>query len=211
MSADNQNTPPEDQNTNPPVNGNDKLASQLESVTELIRQQNEAFAAQFAKLEAQQAKPKNEEDDNLYDPKNLLARSEQIMTRRLQEEKAKDSMIWELAQEYPEIKSDAKLRAAVLEAQKSLPESIRDSATGYESAVLKAVSKAGLVPKSKRQTQDPDVSMEVRGNGERRQGKQKISQATLATAQLMGRDINDPETLKRLEEASQRINYSKWR
>jgi hypothetical protein len=215
MSADNSNNPPDDQTTDNQVKGKDALAEQLAGITEMLRVQNEATEARFAALAAQNNQSKRkveEEDDNLYDPKNLLRKSEEIFSQKLRDEKAKDAMIWDLAQEYPEIKSDTKLRAAVLEAQKSLPENLRDTATGYESAVLKAVSKAGLIPKSKRQSQEEDVSMSPRGGGESRpKGKAKVTQNMLAIAQLMGRDVNDPETIKRLEAAAQRDTFNKFR
>lgn len=216
MSADNTNeTSQKTDQEKDTSKGNDVLATRLAEVQEQLRQMNASMeATQTAIAAANKRQVQVEEkEDNLYDPKQLLAKSEEVMNRRLREEKAKDNMIYSLAQEYPEIQTDTKLRNAILDAQKGLREDIRDTADGYEMAVLKAVSKAGLTPKSKRQTVDEDISTGPRGGnpGTKRTGRVKVSEKTLAIAQLMGRDISDPEVLKRLEEASNRDRYDKYR
>ena len=79
-------------------------------------------------------------------------------------------------------------------------------------AIKGSVAKAGIIAKSKRQAVDEDISMGSRSANEQRpKSKVKISQDTLAVAQLMGRDINDPEVLKRLEAAAQRSDYTRYR
>lgn len=217
MSAD--NTQETSQTTENQSNGKkDALAETLAQVTEQLRAINESVAAQGQVIQSirQPASKEEPTEDDLYNPQALLNRAGQVMESKLREERAKDAKIFELSQDYPEIKTDSKIRNDILAAQRELPEAIRDTALGYETAVLKAVTKAGLVAKSKRQTVDDDMSMGSGSSGgssggSRNTKRKKVSEETLMVAQLMGRDINDPETLKRLEEASNRDSYSRYR
>ncbi len=198
--------------------GNNALNAQLTEVQEQLRKMNAQMEATQAALAEANRKPTvpNEEEENLYDPKRLAAKMDRDfdtkLDNKLRAERAKDLMIYNLAQDYPEIQTDNKIRQAVLEAQKQIPESLRDTADGYEMAVLKAVSKAGLVPKSKRQTVDDDSSFSPRsGANSRPKARNKVSEKTLMVAQLLGRDISDETVLKGLEDAANRDNYTKYR
>lgn len=212
--ADNKDTSQADK-SNSDGNKPDTLAEIRAQMEQLIQNQNQLTQTMASALKPQ-PRVEEEDEDQYYDPKKLRARvtqdTQSIIADQLRAEKAKDAMIWELAQEYPEIKSNQQIKNDILAAQKSLPENLRDTAVGYETAVLKAVSKAGLVPKSKRPTTDEDASFEPRGAGEARGNKKvKLSQNTLAIAELMGRNVNDPEVIKRLEAAANRDTYGKYR
>lgn len=195
--------------------GNEAINASLSEVQEQLRAMNTAMEAQqkaFIDAINKPTKKQEEEDDNTYDPKKLLEKAEQSFDKKLRSERAKDMMIYNLAQEYPEIQTNKEVRQAVLEAQKSIPEALRDTADGYEMAVLKAVSKSGLVPKSKRQAIDDDMSMSSRGNNRPPpKAKVKVSDKTLMVAQLLGRDIEDPKVLAGLEAAANRETYTKYR
>jgi hypothetical protein len=80
-------------------------------------------------------------------------------------------------------------------------------------AVLKAVTKAGLVPKSKRQVLDEDVSAGgSRGTGEtNRKSKSKVTDQMLRAAEALGRPVDDPDFVKRLEEAANRTAWNRYR
>lgn len=202
-----------------PPTGESALNAQLTEVQDQLRKMNDTIAAQqSALIAATQTKSRvQEDDDNIYDPvkaqKAVLKKADEIFETRYKEEKSKDMMIFNLSQEYPEIQKDTKLRQSILDAQKELPQAIRDTANGYEHAVLKAVSKAGLIPKSKRPVIDEDTSFSSnRGGGSSRpRGKVKVSEATLAVSQLLGRDISDEKVLKGLEEAANRDTFTKYR
>lgn len=191
------------------------LNAQLTQVQEELKKMNERMeATQNALAEANRPRaPKEDEDENIYDPKVLSRKMEAAFDTKLRAERQKDLTIFNLSEEYPEIRTDAKVRQAVLDAQKELPESQRDTASGYEFAVLKAVSKAGLIAKSKRQTVDEDASISPRSGGSRpTPGKKvKVSDKTLQVAQMLGRDISDPKVLAGLEEAANRDTYNKYR
>lgn len=193
---------------------NGALNAQLTQVQEELRKMNERMeATQNAIAESNRVKVTKEDDDeNIYDPKVLSRKMEAAFDTKLRAERQKDLTIYNLAQEYPEIQTDSKIRAAVLEAQNQIPASLRDTADGYEMAVLKAVSKAGLMPKSKRQVIDDDVSISPRSSGTRPTAKRtKVSDRTLQVAEMLGRDISDPKVLAGLEEAANRDTYNKYR
>lgn len=203
--------PAKDQKT-----GTDASAAMLAKMEAAMASMNEKLEAQatmLAEANKRLAPPAPKQDDvNLYEPQNMVQHMERIFDTRLRTEKQKDLTIYNLAQEYPEIQTDPKVRAAVLDAQKSVPEHIRDTAEGYELAVLKAAGKSGLVPKSQRKTVDDDVTYD----GTRRQSsapkkRNKVSEATLAAAELMGININDENRVKSLEEHANRDSWTKYR
>ncbi len=192
----------------------DALTKQLAEIQENLGRMNSQMEATQAAIAAanQRAMPQTkQEEENLFEPQQMINKMEKIFDTRLRSEKAKDLTIYQLAQEYPEIQTDSKLRQAVLEAQKSIPEAIRDTSDGYELAVLKATQKAGLVPKSQRKVVEDDPSYDSRRAVTKAKPRVKVSDATLQVAELMGRNINDPETLKRLEDAANRDTYAKYR
>lgn len=192
----------------------DALTKQLAEIQENLGKMNaqmEATQAAIAVANQRANPPPKQEDENLFEPQQMINKMEKIFDTRLRTEKAKDMTIYNLAQEYPEIQTDAKLRQAVLDAQKTIPESIRDTADGYELAVLKATQKAGLVPKSQRRAVEDEPSYDARRSAVKSKPRVKVSDATLQVAELMGRNISDPETLKRLEDAANRDTYAKYR
>lgn len=193
----------------------DALTKQLAEIQENLGKMNEQMlATQQAIVADRQARtaPVKQEDENLFEPQQMINKMEKIFDTRLRTEKAKDMTIYQLAQEYPEIQTDSKLRQAVLDAQKTIPESIRDTADGYELAVLKATQKAGLVPKSQRRVVEDEPSYDGRRTAAAKaKPRVKVSSATLQVAELMGRNIEDPEVLKRLEDAANRDTYAKYR
>ncbi len=193
--------------------GKDPLANTLAEIQEQLKALNTKQEQGWQAIADANRRPEAPvEETNLYEPNNLLARAQEEARQIIKIDREKDMMIYNLAQEYPEIQKDSKVRQAVLDAQRDLPASIKDTAAGYEMAVLKAVSKAGIVAKSRRQNVDEDISMAPNGsNTQRAKGKVKVSDKMLQIAELMGRDINDPETLKRLEAAANRDSYTKYR
>lgn len=219
MSADNndQNSAPKQDDILSTVRG--ELDSKLAEVTNQIKALNDVYAKNFEAI-ATQIAPKKQEpaigDDDIYDPGKLSEKVSSVASKiageALAKERQLNSKIYELSQEFPEIQSDKDLRKAVLEMHNQIPGYLKDSPEGYEMAVLKAVAKAGLVPKSKRLETDEDVSLSSRGGSKvKPTSRKKVSDTTLMLAELMGRDINDEKVLKGLEEASNRDRWGKYR
>lgn len=192
-----------------------EIDAKLAAVNDQLAALNQSFKAA---AEASTTKKVEVSDDDIYQPvelkKKILQEATQMTNEILKADREKALMIHSLSREYPEISSDPAMQKAVLAAQAEIPTSIRDTAAGYEMAVLKAVSKAGLVPKSKRQSESNDefaLNGSRGGNRERTGGKKKVSEATLAFAQLLGRDVSDPKVVKGLEEAANRDTYNRYR
>lgn len=183
----------------------EKMQEQLQAMNSKMEETLAAIAAANRKPEPKQ------EEVNLYDPQSMVQHVEKIFDTRLREEKNKDMTIFNLAQDYPEIQTDPKVRQAVLDAQKTVPQHLQGTAEGYELAVLKATTRAGLIPKSQRKTIDDDVSYD----GTRRQNapkkRAKVAEATLLAAQAMGIDTDDPKRMQGLEDATNRDTYTKYR
>jgi hypothetical protein len=199
-----------------------ELDAKLSAVTEMLKavnaQNQEAYQNLASAIKpAQKAQPVFT-DDAMYDPGKLqeavTVQASKIARDMLKSERELNTTVYNMAQEYPEIQTDPQIQKAVREAQATLPENMRDTALGLETAILKAASKAGLMPKSKRSAPvDDDIYVAPRGSGEQRKSSrsQKVDQRTLEFAELLGRDIEDPQVLKGLEEATKRDSYSKYR
>jgi hypothetical protein len=196
------------------------LDSKLSEVQQQLAQMNEFMQSQ----QRAAAKPQATEidDSDVFDAQSLNRKvtqaADSVARELLAQERQKNATIYQMAQEYPEIHSDKDLQKEILSAQKTLPKSLQDTAEGYEMAVLKAVSKQGLVAKSRRQaaSSDDDFSVGSRSSsstkseGRRSSGK-KVSEATLAAAELLrGRALTDEER-KGLEQAASRDTYNRYR
>ncbi len=201
------NSKEQDNGSNAQAKMLEALQTQLTEMNQKLEQQANTLA-EAARRSAPAPKP---EEQNLYEPQNMVQHMEKIFDTRLRSEKQKDMTIYNLAQEYPEIQTDPKVRQAVLDAQKTVPESLRDTSEGYQLAVLQATSRAGLIPKSQRKTVDDDVSYDGSRRAKPAAKRAKISQETLMAAQAMGKNTDDPEYIKRLEEAVNRDTFTKYR
>lgn len=195
-----------------------EVMAQLQAMNATNQEMYQAVAS--AAKPQPQAQQRVFQDEDLYDAQKIEQKvattANQIANQVVLRERELNTTIYNMAQEYPEIQSDTKVQQAVKEAREALPTNFRDTAQGLEMAILKAASKIGLIPKSKRSNDglDPDFSAPVgRGSGEqRRQGSSaKVSEETLAAAELMGVNVSDPETVKRLEGYSQRKNWGSYR
>lgn len=192
--------------------------TKLAEITAQLKAQNETFARGFQALMPRSAPEPQIDDGDVLDPRGLrdkiLAEANRTVEQVLNEERRKNVTLANLAKEYPEINTDAKFQDSVVEAQKSLPQSIRDTADGYELAVMKAVAKQGILPKSKRTEESDDgytaPAAASSSQRPRAQSKEKVDDRTLAVAQLLGRNIDDPKVRKGLEEASKR-NFVRWK
>lgn len=133
----------------------------------------------------------------------------------IRKERELDSTVVRLAQQFPEIQSDAAIQKAVVQAHNNLPKSMQDTAEGYELAVSRVVAQKGLMPRSKRTESSSDDYSAPAGKGARsastKKGSTKVHEKTLMLAQLLGRDIEDPKVIAGLEAASERDSWNKYR
>ena len=202
-----------------------ELDQKLGQVTELLKAMNAQNAASYQQL-AQAITPKPAAkpqftDDDLYNPGKLQSQVEsvanQVASSVLLKERSINAKIAELTQEYPEIQTDPDTKKAVLQAHNNLPKHLVDTAEGYEMAILKAVTEAGIVKKSKRAAVDVEEPIAAGSRGAsasraRSSGsKGKVDDNMRAFAELMGRPVDDPDYQKRLEEHASRDTYTKYR
>lgn len=220
MSADNKPDAP-DQKAFTEALGNlrSETDTKLAEITAQLKAQNETFARGFQALMPKPAPEPQIDDGDVLDPRGLrdkiLAEANRTVEQVLNEERRKNMTLANLSKEYPEINTDSKFQDSVVEAQKSLPASIRDTADGYELAVMKAVAKQGILPKSKRAEESDDsyTAPAAASSSQRPRPPSKgskVDDRTLAVAQLLGRNIDDPNVRKGLEEASKR-NFVRWK
>jgi len=220
MSADNTNAPDQKKPSEGLAELRSDIDTKLLAVQEQLKAMNQSYAQGLDNIAQRMTSPTREEtidDSDVFSPAKLrdkiLTEATRTTNEILAENRKKDLAIYQMTQEYPEIQSDPKLQNQITEALKTLPKSMQETADGYEIAILKAVAKQGILPKSKRPTPNSsdDFSMSSRSAGGRPKAREKVAAETLAISELLGRDIKDPEVLKRLEEATNRDTYNRYR
>lgn len=205
--------------------------SELEALKEQLAQMNQQYQASMqsivetvtsqaqAKYEPQEDPYMTEEEKRIKMLESKISDLESSSAKRTQEmirrERELDNTVVRLASMYPEIQADSKVQQAVVSEHNKLNKSLQDTAEGYELAVQRAVTKMGLVPKSKRQqagSSDDYVASGSKGGGSAttKKGKSKVDEKTLAFAALLGRDIEDPKVIEGLERATERDRWNRY-
>lgn len=207
--------------------GANEFKSGLEAIKEQLAAMNQQYQQGMQSIVESVTRPaiKEESEDDFLttEEKRIKALERQIQELSssvpkqtqeiLRQERELNDVVFRLASQFPEITGDASVQQEILKEHSKLSKGLRDTAEGYELAVQRVVTRKGLVPKSKRNDDvDPDVSSSAkRGTTTTANTKRpKISEKTLAVAQLLGRDINDPDVLKRLEAAQQK-NFNRYK
>lgn len=218
--VDNKNTPDQNKPGEAIAEFRSELKNSLLEVQETLKAMNQSYSQGFTEL-SQRVSPTKPQptitDADVFDPAGLrdkvLAQAGQLTSEILAEERRKNATIYNLSQEYPEIQTDSTLQKSILDMQRTLPKGLQDKADGYEMAVLKAIAKQGILPKSKRPapTTNDDFSVSSRGTSERPRSRAKVAENTLIISQLLGRDIEDPKVLAGLEEAANRDTWTRYR
>src|SRR4051812_18699154 len=167
-----------------------KIDQQLAEIANMLAAQNAQMQATQEALAAAAAankppKQATEVPDPVYDrdgyTRYVDQRADQIAQRAVARERALNTVVYQMSQDYPEIATDAAIKKTIQEYQRALPEALRETADGYETAILKAAHKHGLVPKSKRANSqiDEDISMGSergsQGSQRTKGGKVKVS------------------------------------
>lgn len=132
-------------------------------------------------------------------------------------EKQTQAIIVGLVQEYPELSdTNSAFYKRAIEKETNLPSYLRNTSEGYKLAAHETAAELGLLPKSKRQTLNEDTFSMSSSGGSRmstdnKSKRVKISDNTMAVAELMGVNVKDPKVLKRLENAAQRKSWGKYK
>lgn len=123
----------------------------------------------------------------------------------------------QLVGEYPELADQQNdLTKRAVEIYKELSEEERANPNSYKLSVREAAAEYGLLPAQKRavtrNADDFTFSGSSGGRGANQGsggGKVKLSDRTLAFAQALGQDTQDPKYIERLEKAAQRRDWTR--
>lgn len=207
----------------------------LSETNQKLAQQNEALNAKIDLLLNTVSQPKQEsssEDDealrytdpDAYIEKKLKDVDKKVDAKIAQTEQmnsAKQQTLIALATDYPEINDPSSaLYKKAIELGSSYPANFVSSPEGIRLIVREAAADIGLLPKKSRQVSseegDDDMAEFIGGGGSGNKppsgpkNKDKLDPKTLAVAELMGLNVNDPKVVERLKERSKR-NYNKYR
>jgi hypothetical protein len=171
--------------------------------------------------------PKPDPVQDVYVDPDEAARLEKVRKSAVEEatrstqamfakERERDRVLASYAAQYPEMQTPSSaFNKAILDAHKTIPKSIQETAEGYEMAILRAASQLGVVPKDKRQTTSDDFTFGGGPSGETRsKAKSKdLDEGTITLAQLInqaaGRQVDD-KVLEGIKQASKREKWNKY-
>lgn len=196
----------------------DNTNKELENIKNMLA--GIAQQTQQAKAPAQ----KQEKPDPLLDPEAyeqyITEKVSSRMDQSINQNNQRQAQLAALVQNYPELQdANADLTKKAVEVYNRLSPEEKMSPNAYKFAVQDAAAELGVVAVSKRkqsESSDDDFtgnSDSYQGNRSKPSSKQnksdKIDEATLALAELMGRPIKDPKYLESLKKYTGRKNWNK--
>jgi CO dehydrogenase/acetyl-CoA synthase beta subunit len=213
----------------------------LAQVTDQLAKTNQELVEKLKALEASRAPASSVDEDAeiatlMFDnPKLAIKRIEERASRaaeerignKLNQRDAVNSQIQQAAASahaiYPEL-GDSNSEAFKLAMQKynAMSAEEKTTPTAVKAALLEAAAEIGLTPASKRKAKEAagdEFALSGKASGSNsgnprakaKGGTEGISEKSLAFAQLVGMDINDPKVLEGLKKQSQRKNWSGYR
>lgn len=190
-------TAAQNQRTQQPQNDPGKtIAEELE---QLSMNNPAAYAARVAELATNQA----------------LAAQDRVNQAANQRRSAENKIIGELVTDYPELNDNtSELYRAAMKSYEKLSSQDKLNPLAMKSSIRDAAAELGVIPMKKRKVDDPDTFVapgSMGGGRERTPRKEKLSQDTLAFAELLGRPVNDDNYRKSLEATAQRKSWTKYR
>lgn len=198
-----------------------RKTSNLDSKLEQINQQLQQLSLLGNSVQAPQNS--NTRPDAVLEPEAYERYMEQKMESRLNDrfanQQKQQSEIASLVNNFPELSDgSSELSQAAVRAYNNLSPQEKGMPGAYRLAVQGAALDLGILPKSKRAENNKSKSNEsddigARSSNEGRssgKGKnQKLDDSTLEFARLLGKDVNDPKYVERLQKAATRTRWSK--
>lgn len=229
MSEDNNEESVDNQNQPDPIKN---LKSEFGRKQDNVLSELTALKQQLSELSQNIVKPsvgikaKDQNEDNFPDPivdpkgyKDYIKREiSQEMGQSINNNNQRQAALSALVQQFPELQDgNADLTKKAVEYYNRLSNEEKMSPNAYKYAVNDAALDLGVVPMSKRQRNDNDdesFTGSSSGNAKRpsqknKQTEEKLDPATLAFAQAIGKDINDPKYIESLKKHASRKNWSK--
>lgn len=198
------------------------LDSKLEAINQQLQQLSLLGQVNTKQQEAQPAgRPDPVLEPEAYE-RYMEQKLESKLNSRLEVQQRQQAEIGSLVAQFPELQDpNSELTKSALQIYNSMSPSDKNNPIAYRTAIQQAALDLGVLPKAKRQQQQVtnDESDDI-GSGNKRQQQQqstknnkngKLDAATLAFAQALGKDINDPNYRERLEKAASRHTWGKFK
>lgn len=141
------------------------------------------------------------------------------VTSVTQAQSERTQILGQLTVDYPELNDQSSdLYKKALEIHNTADPKFRDTANGYRYIVREAAAQIGVLPLNKRVKADTDADEFVVTTGEtmsdqdreNKNAAKKLDPRTLAFAERVKLDINDPKVIERLKQRSER-DFKRWR
>lgn len=199
----------------------DNTNKELENIKNML-----AGMAQSQQQQMQRATKQTEVEvpDPLLDPvkyeEYITNKVSAKMDQSINQNNQRQNQLAALVQNYPELQdANADLTKKAVEVYNRLSQEEKMSPNAYKFAVQDAAAELGVVAMSKRK-QSESSDEDFTGNSDNyqsnnskskqnRQKADKIDDATLALAELMGRPVKDPKYLESLKKYTGRKNWNK--
>lgn len=192
----------------------ENVMSELAELKNLIMQSK----APVQQQQNQKAKP-----DPVIDPEGyeqyIMERATAQIDSKISSQNQRQQQLSTLVQQFPELQDgNSELTKKAVDYYNKLSPEEKMSPNAYKYAVQDAALDIGVVPMSKRKQfseEDESFTGSSSNNTKRpsqknkSQADDKLDPATLAFAQAIGKDINDPKYLESLKKSASRKNWSK--
>lgn len=193
--------------------------------SELMELKNLIISQQQSKAQTSK-QDKEEKPDPIVDPDGyenyILQKAEAKIAASVNQNNQRQTQLATLVQQFPELQDGtSELTKKAVDYYNKLTNEEKMSPNAYKFAVQDAAMELGVVPMSKRKTNDYDESSDYVGSSSNsnssnsssrksnRNKEEEIDPMTLEFARALGRPVNDPEYIKRLKETSKRKNWTK--
>lgn len=229
MSEDNNNSA-DDQNQPDPIKNlkhefgrkQDNVISELTALKQQLAELSQNIVKPSVGIKAKNQNDSDEMPDPIIDPKaykDYIKREiSQEMGQSINNNNQRQQQLSTLVQQFPELQDgNADLTKKAVEYYNKLSNEEKMSPNAYKYAVNDAALDLGVLPMSKRPRNEQDdesftgaSSSNVRRPSQKnKQADEKIDPATLAFAQAIGKDVNDPKYIESLKKYTSRKNWSK--
>lgn len=214
-----------------------EFSRKIENINSVLAEQNRQMQAVIEALANSNKKPNSTQSDDdidedlvLNDPKKFAKQVREkavneataAITKQTQQQQQvqvqESQALAALRSDYPEL-NDASSELAK-KAIEIYNQNGSQGAIAVRAAVREAASELGLQSSKFRKNSSnssDNFSVSGEGNtsgntraGDRSAKKSKVSENTLAFAQLLGRDVNDKKVMERIEKYSQRKNWKRY-
>ena len=213
----NSGTPPADPIANLKA-ANDSLTTQLNNLkAELNRKVSNLETRIPQPVKVQQ--PEESLEDLIYtNPKKVIETIEERVNRgvdaKLNAQTRHTQVIGDLMYDFPELQDkNSELFKEAVSNYNSLSPEEQNSPSAYKLAVKDAALNLGVRPRSKRSEDDDFMvsgSGSSAGQSRKRSREGDLSDETLAFAQKVGFNIDDPKVVERIKARAQRRNWNKY-